>query len=342
MSWQARIYRILIASPGDLDEERKSIPELINRWNAVNSKKYGIHLQHVMWEIDSFPEVKKEGDPQKVLNEQIIKNCDILLGIFWTRLGTPTGRAESGTVEEIDRFLKLKKPVMLYFSSRDISPGDIDVDQLTRLRKYKKEIRQLGIVSEYETIVDLHEKLFKDLTLRIQSMITPEEKYKEETIKEYDVEELRHLSVLRTELIPFVRKFEADWVSERDSEPEDVEDAREIIKEVRPRIYELMKEHLEDSTHTALLTVMKKTRRKLDTILSTKKEKYKIDKSDSIFNYPIIKTPHYLYGLRDDDQYEVKEVNVYDGEEFWEMGNKILDLLKETLTIIDKTLVQDT
>ena len=35
-----------------------------------------------------------------ILNKQLVENCDILIGTFWTRLGTNTGMAESGTVEE--------------------------------------------------------------------------------------------------------------------------------------------------------------------------------------------------------------------------------------------------
>jgi hypothetical protein len=31
------------------------------------------------------------GDPQQLLNEEFGEKCDILIGVFWTRLGTPTG-----------------------------------------------------------------------------------------------------------------------------------------------------------------------------------------------------------------------------------------------------------
>ena len=42
--------------------------------------------------------------------------------MFWTKLGTPTGVADSGTVEEIDQFVEANKPAMLYFSSRPAGP----------------------------------------------------------------------------------------------------------------------------------------------------------------------------------------------------------------------------
>ena len=52
---------------------------------------------------------------------KLVDHCDILLGMFWTKLGTSTGVAESGTVEEIDQFVAAKKPALLYFSERPIS-----------------------------------------------------------------------------------------------------------------------------------------------------------------------------------------------------------------------------
>jgi len=55
--------------------------------------------------------------PQAILNKQLGEISNILIGIFWTRLGTHTGQAESGTVEEIEEFMKAGKPVLLYFSN---------------------------------------------------------------------------------------------------------------------------------------------------------------------------------------------------------------------------------
>ncbi len=43
--------------------------------------------------------------PQGIINEQLVNNCDIFIGIFWGRLGTRTGKTESGSVEEIEKFI---------------------------------------------------------------------------------------------------------------------------------------------------------------------------------------------------------------------------------------------
>ena len=48
--------------------------------------------------------------PQAVLNHQLVQKSDMLVGMFWTKLGTGTGVAESGTVEEIDQFVSAARP----------------------------------------------------------------------------------------------------------------------------------------------------------------------------------------------------------------------------------------
>ncbi len=48
--------------------------------------------------------------PQEVINSAIVDKCDLLVGIFWTRIGSPSGEADSGTIEEIELVAKAKKP----------------------------------------------------------------------------------------------------------------------------------------------------------------------------------------------------------------------------------------
>ncbi|MYD31374.1 MAG: DUF4062 domain-containing protein, partial [Nitrospira sp. SB0661_bin_20] len=55
----------------------------------------------VRWETRTTPGFGK--DPQDVINKQISDAYDIFIGIMWTRFGTPTPRAGSGTEEEFLR-----------------------------------------------------------------------------------------------------------------------------------------------------------------------------------------------------------------------------------------------
>ncbi len=124
-----------------------------------------------MWETHAAPSL--DARPQAVINDQLVRDCDMLVGIFWTRLGSPTGEAESGTIEEINWFVKEKKPVMIYFSTRNL-PSNCDIDQVKRLREFKKQIQQKGLVFDYETPSTLENMLFKQLTTVIDRMnVTP-------------------------------------------------------------------------------------------------------------------------------------------------------------------------
>jgi hypothetical protein len=72
-------------------------------------------LLAVGWETDVAPEM---GAPaQSIIDRQILNDADLLVGIFWTRIGTPTASYASGAVEEIEEHLKAGRPAMLYFSA---------------------------------------------------------------------------------------------------------------------------------------------------------------------------------------------------------------------------------
>src|SRR5713101_1313849 len=103
MPYQATVLPIMIASPGDVLEAREVAREAIHEWNYVNSYSANAVLMPVGWETHSSPELGER--PQELINERLLKDCDLLVGVFWTRLGTPTGKSPSGTVEEIQRHL---------------------------------------------------------------------------------------------------------------------------------------------------------------------------------------------------------------------------------------------
>ena len=114
MAYDSRVYRILIASPSDVEEEREIAVRVIQEWNDLYSYSRKVTLLPLRWETHTAPEYGTR--PQEVINRTIVDQCDLLVGVFWTRLGSPTGEADSGTLEEIARVGDAGKPVMLYFS----------------------------------------------------------------------------------------------------------------------------------------------------------------------------------------------------------------------------------
>ncbi len=166
MSYSANVFRVLIASPGDVSGERSIIREVIYEWNAVNSDSREIVLLPVAWETHSSPEM---GDrAQSIINKQL-KECDLLIGVFWTRIGTPTGEYPSGSVEEIEEHVKTEKPAMLYFSSAPVVPESIDPDQYSELTQFKESCKPRGLFETYSDLNDFKAKITRQLQIKINT-----------------------------------------------------------------------------------------------------------------------------------------------------------------------------
>jgi hypothetical protein len=168
MSFTATTYRVLIASPSDLTEEREAATMAINDWNAQHAAAEGIVLLPVKWESHARPESGLR--PQGAINAQIVQTCDMLIGMFWTKLGTDTGVAESGTVEEISQFVEQQKPALLYFSNRPIDPGKIDLKQHRKLKAFKDETHRQALVGSFNSVNELRTKLLRDLTGQVRTL----------------------------------------------------------------------------------------------------------------------------------------------------------------------------
>ena len=171
MSDHAEIIRVAIASPTDLQNERAAIPRLFNRWNNGHEDE-DVHISPIMWETSSVPEL---GDhPQHILDRQMIDRADLLVAIFWTKIGSPTPTAASGTIEEIREFVRKKGPsrAMVYFCTRPVSqsPDDIDTSAFDALKRFKTEMRSQGLYKEFRETAELERDLYVDLDAKIRQL----------------------------------------------------------------------------------------------------------------------------------------------------------------------------
>ena len=155
----------MIASPSDVVPERNAIREVLSEWNVVNSDTYKTVLLPVGWETHISPAMGER--PQSIINKQILADCDLLVGVFWTRIGTATGEYVSGTVEEVEKHVKAGKPVMLYFSSMPVHPDSVDNDQYSELKLFKESCKSRGIFETYNDLNDFRSKFYRQLQLKI-------------------------------------------------------------------------------------------------------------------------------------------------------------------------------
>lgn len=162
------VYRVMIGSPSDLGVERQAATDTVNDWNVLHADSEGVVLLPVKWETHAVPTSGVR--PQAAINEQLVDRCDILVGMFWTKLGTRTGVAASGTVEEIERFVADGKPAMLYFSERKVSKVKLDAKQAAKLKKFKAATYKKSLVGSFGGAADLRRILLRDLTRQVRMM----------------------------------------------------------------------------------------------------------------------------------------------------------------------------
>lgn len=184
MPTDAKVYRTLIASPSDVEEERQAARNTVIEWNGSRAKE-DIYLEPVMWETHVAPDLGKK--PQKIINEQIVDTCDLVIGMFWKRIGTKTDNNRGGAVEEIDRIQSNGNPAIVGFSEKPISPSEINSDQYEKLREFRDECEENGLVFTYKTAEEYKHRLSQHLSQTMNQIIKeqqPDIKFSKQTEKE--------------------------------------------------------------------------------------------------------------------------------------------------------------
>ncbi len=162
MSYRASVFEVMIASPGDVPEERGIIQSTLLNWNSEHSRANQLVLQPVMWETHAAPDLA--GRAQELINRRTLDFCDLLVGVFWTRLGTPTGEHESGTVEEIKSHVAAGRPAMVYFSSRPVIPGSYSEEQFKSVLEFQSWCQENGLVGRFDDTAEFSTKFSRDLS----------------------------------------------------------------------------------------------------------------------------------------------------------------------------------
>jgi len=161
---------VLIASPSDVAGLRDLASEVMHQWNSEHSDRLGVVLLPIRHERDVVPQ--SGSPPQQAVNEQIVNDCDLCIAIFHSRIGTPTGDAESGTVEEIQRVRDSGKPVAIYFCEERL-PSDTDPVQLQKLRSYRADCEKRGFVVAFTEPDQLRARLHHYLTHTVHQLGGP-------------------------------------------------------------------------------------------------------------------------------------------------------------------------
>ena len=156
------VLRTVVASPTDVKPERDALPSIFDEVNRDTAGPARLHLELSRWETDSHPGFHAEG-PQGLIDPILnIMDCDLLIGIFWSRMGTPTPSGRTGTEHEFDTafesWKRNRRPqIMAYFCTRAPSTT-ADQAQVARVQTFKEQFPREGLHWPYASRVEF-EKL---------------------------------------------------------------------------------------------------------------------------------------------------------------------------------------
>lgn len=179
-----RVWRIFVASPSDVQEEREKLREVVEKFIQPVAHRRGVHIELKDW-MEVTPLL---GCPLEVILDELkLEEIDHLIMILWKRLGTPSGRADPqtgeaylGTEEEFKRAYELWKEhgrpqISVYRCKREIDP-DADAEQLKRLQDFLDDLKagghHPGLYREYNSVDEFRKFVFGDLE-RLMSKISP-------------------------------------------------------------------------------------------------------------------------------------------------------------------------
>lgn len=176
---QVKILKIVVASPGDVQAERDMIPAIVDELNKGIADERGVRLEVYRWETDAYPGFHPEGPQGQIDSCLRIDDCDLLIGIFWKRFGTPVLDANSGTEHEIQLALaaceKMGRPqLMIYFNQIPHQPqAQAEKEQWQQILDFKQSLSQKVLWWQYHGKDQFKDFLRRHLTqfIRDQSAI---------------------------------------------------------------------------------------------------------------------------------------------------------------------------
>ena len=118
MSKKITVFDLLISCPSDVEKYVDMLEKEVYRFNNLFGRTCNVIIRTRHWSKDSYPEFGNH--PQELINKQIVESSDMLLAVFWTRFGTLSQNYGSGTEEEIEKMLSMKKQVFVYFLNSPI------------------------------------------------------------------------------------------------------------------------------------------------------------------------------------------------------------------------------
>ncbi len=174
-----KIVKVFLASPGDLQEERRAAKSVVDEFNNIWADHLGYHVELVGWEDT----VSVYGRPQATINRDL-EQCEFFIGMIWKRWGTPPGGSSpytSGFEEEFQTSMRNRQKrgspeISLFFKNVAddllLDPGD-DLKKVVAFKDHiiaEKEI----LFETFDSIEEFQGKVRRCITRYVQEQLSDE------------------------------------------------------------------------------------------------------------------------------------------------------------------------
>jgi hypothetical protein len=175
MATSRKIVKVFLASPGDLQDERRAAKHVVDVFNKQWAENLGIHVELVGWEDT----VSQFGRPQETINRDL-DQCELFIGVMWKKWGSPPsddGKYTSGFQEEFERSVESrrvgKRPeISLLFKAIDPDllkdPGD-DLKKVIAFRN-KVTAERTVLFQEFSTPLEFDDQVRGCITSYVQDL----------------------------------------------------------------------------------------------------------------------------------------------------------------------------
>jgi hypothetical protein len=174
-----QLLSVVVASPSDVTAEREAVESVTAELNRTVAADRKILLQIVRWETDAYPGFHLDG-PQGICDKVLqIEDCDVIVGIFWTRFGKPTPSGMTGTEHEINKAVtswqKRNSPqIMVFFNNAAPSlRSSAERRQWALVAEYREKFPAEGLFWEYEGASQFGQEFRKCMANYLRGRFSP-------------------------------------------------------------------------------------------------------------------------------------------------------------------------
>jgi len=190
-------YRVFLASPSDLIEEREAVSEVVAELNLTYGNPNNIVIELLKWETNSAPAISKIS-VQDIVNKDI-PEYDLFIGLLWMKFGTPTKYFGSGTEEEFNlahnKFISDDKSLQILFYFKNSPPHSLDSinpEQLAKVMTFKNSLGTKNVMFwDFNALDELQKFLRIHIPSRVNDLIKNSSISKELSLSENVIEEIQ-------------------------------------------------------------------------------------------------------------------------------------------------------